>query len=133
MTAVQPGQTYTTNDPRGGPNVRVERVDTTGSAGSGRPSAWVVDALTGARGRWVQLKALHTDGKPRRSGYSLAKEARPAADHPTDEQVAAVMAAIVAPSEKQPKSVAVEFQRAELERTIRRVWPHIVAQARKES
>lgn len=52
---------------------------------------------------------------------------------PTDDQVAAVMAAIVAPPEKQPNSVAVEFQRWQLEQTIRRVWPHIVAQAQKES
>lgn len=71
MTAVQPGQTYTSNDPRGGPVVRVERVDTGGYSGAGRPSAWVVDAYTGKQGRWVQLKAFHTDGKPRKSGYNL--------------------------------------------------------------
>jgi len=47
---------------------------------------------------------------------------------PTDAQVAAVMAAIVAPDSEQPRSVAVEFQRWQLEQTIRRVWPHIAAQ-----
>ena len=52
---------------------------------------------------------------------------------PTDAQVAAVMAKIVAPDSEQPKSVLVEFQRAELERTIRRVWPHIAAQVKEES
>ncbi|WP_156366036.1 hypothetical protein [Nocardiopsis sp. NRRL B-16309] len=52
---------------------------------------------------------------------------------PTDGQVAAVMAAIVAPPEKQPRSVAVEYQRFELEQTIRRVWPHIAEQITKET
>ncbi|WP_433701807.1 hypothetical protein [Nocardiopsis sp. CA-288880] len=52
---------------------------------------------------------------------------------PTDEQVAAVMAAIVAPDSEQPNSVAVEFQRWQLEQTIRRVWPHIAAQIEQEA
>ncbi|MEU0236731.1 hypothetical protein ABZ234_03505 [Nocardiopsis sp. NPDC006198] len=51
---------------------------------------------------------------------------------PTDAQVAAVMAAIVAPDSEQPKSVLVEFQRWQLEQTIRRVWPHIVEQSKEE-
>jgi len=52
---------------------------------------------------------------------------------PTDAQVAAVMAAIVAPASEQPKSVLVGHQRWQLEQTIRRVWPHIAAQIAKES
>ncbi|GAA0972615.1 hypothetical protein Q7689_00185 [Nocardiopsis tropica] len=47
---------------------------------------------------------------------------------PTDVQVAAVMAAIVAPDSEQPRSVAVEFQRWQLEQTIRRAWPYIAVQ-----
>ncbi len=44
---------------------------------------------------------------------------------PTEAQVKAIMDRIVAPEEQQPRSVLVDFQRAQLEQTIRLLWPHI--------
>jgi hypothetical protein len=68
MTAVEPGQTYTSNT--GGAPVRVVRIDRSYYLG---PSAWI-EYLDGKRGRWVTMRKLHTDGKPRRSGYTLITE-----------------------------------------------------------
>lgn len=74
MTAVQPGQTYQSNKP-GGPVVRVVRIANTEFNGHGYPAAWVEDATTGKRARWIALDKLHTDGKQRRTGYNLKEEA----------------------------------------------------------
>ncbi|WP_433701747.1 hypothetical protein [Nocardiopsis sp. CA-288880] len=65
MAGVQPGQTYINN--KSGGTVRVVRIGRSYYLG---PSAWI-EGLDGKRGRWKTLAALHTDGKPRKSGYSL--------------------------------------------------------------
>jgi hypothetical protein len=67
---IRPGQTYRSLDPRGGPRIRVEAI----APGGNR--VWVVDAVTGKRGRWILATQLHaTDttktGQPRRTGYAL--------------------------------------------------------------
>ncbi|WP_329215159.1 hypothetical protein OG352_06175 [Streptomyces sp. NBC_01485] len=67
---IQPGQIYQSCDPRGGPRIRVERYT------PGHNRAWVVDADTGKRGRWILVSALHDspttgDGQPRRTAYAL--------------------------------------------------------------
>jgi hypothetical protein len=70
VSNIQPGQTYRSLDPRGGPRIRVEALAPGGSR------AWVVDARTGKRPRWVLAAALHASpttktGQPRRTGYAL--------------------------------------------------------------
>ena len=67
---IQPGQTYRSLDPRGGPRIRIEKY----TPGSNR--AHVVDADTGKRFRQILVTALHgspttRDGQPRRTGYAL--------------------------------------------------------------
>lgn len=76
MTAVQPGQLYHHN--KTGKQVIVRRVvrSATDSPAyrpySGFPEALIESCDDGPlRPRWVRLAVLHTDGKPRRSGYSL--------------------------------------------------------------
>ncbi|MFJ9799872.1 hypothetical protein [Streptomyces sp. NPDC101145] len=70
MTALSPGQTYRSLDARGGPRIRVEHYT------PGALRAWVVDADTHKRGRWVLVSSLHQTpttraGQPRRTGYVL--------------------------------------------------------------
>jgi hypothetical protein len=67
---IQPGQTYRSADPRGGPRIRIERYT------PGHDRAWIVDAQDGKRGRWILVRSLHDspttrDGKPRRTGHVL--------------------------------------------------------------
>jgi hypothetical protein len=67
---IQPGQTYRSLDPRGGPRIRVA------SYRHGEARACVVDADTNKRYRHILVSALHDspltrDGKPRRTGYVL--------------------------------------------------------------
>ncbi|MFF4489464.1 hypothetical protein ACFY0F_23695 [Streptomyces sp. NPDC001544] len=67
---IEPGQTYRSCDPRGGPRIRIK------SLAPGGSRAHVVDAVTGKRPRWVLAAALHEspttrDGQPRRTGYAL--------------------------------------------------------------
>jgi hypothetical protein len=64
------GQRYQSCDPRDSITIRVDQWT------PGHDRAWVVDAVTGKRGRWIQVKSLHlsgtTDaGAPRRTGYRL--------------------------------------------------------------
>lgn len=70
MTALSPGQTYRSLDARGGPRIRVEHYT------PGALRAWVVDADTRKRGRWVLVSSLHASpvtraGQPHRTGYVL--------------------------------------------------------------
>lgn len=70
MSHVEPGQVYESADPRGGPNIRVLSL-----CGD---SAWVEDAITGKRKRWVLLGSLHASamtalGRPWRTGYVLKR------------------------------------------------------------
>ncbi|MDX3247169.1 hypothetical protein [Streptomyces sp. ME18-1-4] len=67
---IQPGQTYRSLDPRGGPRIRIQ----TYRPGDAR--AHVVNAHDGKRFRQILVTALHDspttqDGKPRRTGYAL--------------------------------------------------------------
>lgn len=67
---IQPGQTYRSLDPRGGPRIRI----VASTPGSNRVT--VVDANTGKRPRSVFATALHASpitkaGQPRRTGYAL--------------------------------------------------------------
>ncbi|MFF7130357.1 hypothetical protein [Streptomyces sp. NPDC008240] len=67
---IQPGQTYRSLDPRGGPRIRIE------SYRPGDLRAHIVDAATGKRFRQILVTALHDspttrDGQPRRAGYAL--------------------------------------------------------------
>ncbi|MEU2593057.1 hypothetical protein ABZ649_04780 [Streptomyces albidoflavus] len=78
-TPIAENQTYRALDPRSTTRLRIERY----TPGSNR--AWVVDALTGKRGRYIQVTALHDsattrDGSPRRGGYLL--ETAPAKAQP---------------------------------------------------
>ncbi|PRX91945.1 hypothetical protein [Allonocardiopsis opalescens] len=68
---IEPGQTYKSSHPGGGPQIRVLAV----YPGSARgPSAEVENVNGAKRTRMVALSQLHTDGKPRRSGYSLIQD-----------------------------------------------------------
>lgn len=67
---IQPGQTYRSADPRGGPRIRVERFTT------GHNHVWAVNAYDGKRGRWILVRNLHDSaftktGARRRTGYVL--------------------------------------------------------------
>ncbi|MFH8581697.1 hypothetical protein [Streptomyces zaomyceticus] len=67
---IQPGQTYRSADPRGGPLIRIERFT------PGHNHAWVVNAHDGKRGRWVLIRNLHDSvftktRARRRTGYVL--------------------------------------------------------------
>ncbi|MGW2371742.1 hypothetical protein [Kitasatospora sp. NPDC001683] len=73
--AIRPGQVYTDCDPRGGATIRI----TDYTPGSNR--ADVVDATTGKRPRQILVRSLHDsattrDGKPRRTGYRLVRDAK---------------------------------------------------------
>lgn len=70
MTAIQPGQTYRSADPRD--NIRIRITAYT----PGRNRAHVVDAVTGKRPRPILVRNIHTSavtktGQPRRTGYIL--------------------------------------------------------------
>lgn len=70
MTAIQPGQTYRSADPRGGPRIRID----TYTPGDAR--AHVVDATDGKRFRQILVRTLHPTattktGQRRRTGYVL--------------------------------------------------------------
>jgi hypothetical protein len=70
LMPIAPGQTYRTADPRGGPRIRVEHYT------PGAIRAWVIDADTHKRGRWVLVSSLHQTpvartGRARRTGYVL--------------------------------------------------------------
>jgi hypothetical protein len=70
LMPIAPGQAYRSADPRGGPRIRIERYT------PGHAHAWVVDADTGRRGRWVLVRSLHQTpvtrtGRARRTGYVL--------------------------------------------------------------
>lgn len=67
---IQPGQTYRSCDPRGGPRIRIA------SYRHGDARCCVVDADTSKRYRHLLVSQLHaTDttktGAPRRTGYAL--------------------------------------------------------------
>jgi len=67
---IQPGQTYRSCDPRGGPRIRI----TAYRPGDAR--AHIVDAHDGKRFRQILVTALHDSdrtktGAPRRTGYAL--------------------------------------------------------------
>lgn len=67
---IQPGQTYRSADPRGGPRIRVERFT------AGHSHVWAVNAYDGKRGRWILIRNLHDSastktGARRRTGYVL--------------------------------------------------------------
>lgn len=69
---IEPGQTYRRYNRREHSITRI-RVDHLAPGGS---RAWVVDAHTGKRGRWILAAALHASpttgtGRPRRTGYAL--------------------------------------------------------------
>lgn len=66
MTDVQPGQTYTSNT--GGSPIRVVQVDRSYYLGA---SAWVENTDGPKRARWVSLRKLHADDKPRKTDYTL--------------------------------------------------------------
>ena len=73
---IQPGQTYRSADPRGGPRIRIERYTI------GHAHAWVVNAHDGKRARWVLVRNLHASSKTktgavRRTGYVLEGAAIP--------------------------------------------------------
>ncbi|KAF0646285.1 MULTISPECIES: hypothetical protein [Streptomyces] len=66
--SIAPTQTYRSADPRGGPRIRIEKYT------PGHAHAWVSDADTGKRARWVLVRSLHQTpttrtGQPRRTGY----------------------------------------------------------------
>jgi hypothetical protein len=67
---IRDGQTYTSCDPRDSIHIRIVAYT------PGHDRAWVADATTGKRARWVQVRSLHAsatraDGQPRRTGYAL--------------------------------------------------------------
>lgn len=67
---IQPGQTYRSCDPRGGPRIRIT------SYRPGDARARVVDAYDGKRFRQILVSALHDSdttktGVKRRTGYAL--------------------------------------------------------------
>lgn len=71
---IRPGQTYRSADPRETIRIRVD------SYTPGENRAYVVDAFTGKRPRWILANTLHASpttqaGKPRRSGYVLEQPA----------------------------------------------------------
>ncbi|RCH70501.1 hypothetical protein DT019_03150 [Streptomyces sp. SDr-06] len=67
---IELGQIYRSCDPRGGSPIRIDAYT------SGHDHAYVVDAITGKRPRWILVAQLHAtattcNGKPRRTGYAL--------------------------------------------------------------
>ena len=85
---IQPGQTYRSADPRGGPRIRIERYT------AGHAHAWVVNAYDGKRARWVLVRNLHASpdtktGASRRTGYVL--EPAPAPEPGVDPDVQAFL------------------------------------------
>ncbi len=69
---IQPGQTYRRYDRTENATIRI-RIE---SFTPGHNHAWVVDADTGKRARWVLIRNLHASrvtktGQPRRTGYVL--------------------------------------------------------------
>lgn len=67
---IQPGQTYRSLDPRGGPRIRIKAYT------PGHPRAHIVDAHDGKRFRQILVTALHDSdttktGVKRRTGYAL--------------------------------------------------------------
>ncbi|WP_405883596.1 hypothetical protein OG747_36445 [Streptomyces sp. NBC_01384] len=67
---IQPGQTYRSLDPRGGPRIRIKAYT------PGHNRAHVVDARDGKRFRQILVSSLHATGTtktgaPRRTGYVL--------------------------------------------------------------
>jgi hypothetical protein len=70
VSSIQPGQTYRSCDPRGGPRIRIVRYE------PGWNRADVVDATTGKQPRRIVVRDLHPTattrtGQPRRTGYVL--------------------------------------------------------------
>ncbi|MGW6703573.1 hypothetical protein ACWGDE_01585 [Streptomyces sp. NPDC054956] len=70
MTAIQPGQTYRSVDPRDNIRIRVTAYE------PGWAGADVVDAVTGKRPRRILTRSLHASpttktGQTRRTGYVL--------------------------------------------------------------
>lgn len=73
MTAVQPGQIYESAPDRDRV-VRRIRVLRVAPGHTARPSAYVENVDGPKRPRWIALDKLHTNGKARRTGYSLKEE-----------------------------------------------------------
>jgi hypothetical protein len=70
MSAIEPGQTYVSADPRDNIRIRVTAYE------NGWATADVVDAVTGKRPRGILARSLHASsttktGQPRRTGYVL--------------------------------------------------------------
>ncbi|KUH38407.1 MULTISPECIES: hypothetical protein [Streptomyces] len=71
LMTICPGQTYRAVEPLAeGRRIRIDRYT------PGHAHAWVVDAQTGTRGRWILVSSLHQTavtrtGQPRRTGYVL--------------------------------------------------------------
>ncbi|WP_435108115.1 hypothetical protein [Nocardiopsis synnemataformans] len=76
-TPVAIGQHYASNTSK--TTIRVLNIDHDYYLG---PSAWVENTTTPRRQRWVSLRKLHTDGRTRRTGYSLLT-GRSASNHAT--------------------------------------------------
>lgn len=70
MNAVQPGQIYETAPDRDNV-IRSIRVLAVFPGAAGGPKAQVENTIGAPRRRFVDLDKLHTDGKPRRTGYNL--------------------------------------------------------------
>ncbi|MCX5202437.1 hypothetical protein OG897_13390 [Streptomyces sp. NBC_00237] len=75
MTAIEPGQTYQSCDPRDEPPIRIRITAYT----PGDARAHVVDAATGKRFRQLLVASLHASpitkaGQQRRTGYVLEQE-----------------------------------------------------------
>lgn len=71
---IRPGQVYTDCDPRSSITIRIADY----TPGTNRAGA--VDASTGKRYRQILVRSLHAsattrDGKPRRTGYRLVRDA----------------------------------------------------------
>lgn len=67
---ITPGQVYRSADPRDNITIRIVRWTV------GQQHAWVCDAYTGKRARWVLVRNLHESpftktGAKRRTGYVL--------------------------------------------------------------
>lgn len=67
---IQPGQIYSSADPRGGARIRIVRYT------PGHDHAAVIDAATNKRPRWIRVQSLHAtpltaNGHPWRTGYVL--------------------------------------------------------------
>lgn len=77
MTTIKPGQVYRDNDPRnhGERTVTVLRVPIHEARAWCESVSRFGDSQR-VRRSWIALKSLHTDGKPRRTGFSLVEESK---------------------------------------------------------